>query len=345
MEVLTPFLGMNPAELETRLVEMGEPRYRGRQVFRWMTGRGARSFDDMTDLSLELRERLKSAAVIGRSQLLKWTASNEEGRFTTRKALVELHDGQKVETVHIPEPDRSTVCVSSQVGCAVACQFCATGWMGFRRHLSAGEILEQVAWVRGTAAPITHVVFMGMGEPFLNYDQVLRAAEILTHADGFGFGTRHVTISTSGIIPKIIEYADSRQPYPLAISLNATTEDVRSELMPITKKYPLEELLAAIRYYVRKMRRKVTLEYVLLAGVNDSDADAKRLVKIAGSLEGAKINVIPYNPIMGPDLKRPSQNVIERFMKRVAASPSPLTLRRSRGDDIMAACGQLAVQS
>lgn len=344
-ELKTNLMGMSLPELEDFFVRQGEKKFRGRQVFRWLYQRGAASFDVMTDLSVELRDRLESAAIIQKNTVRKIQKSHESETEATQKLLFELSDGQRVEAVLIPDDDRRTVCLSSQVGCAVDCEFCATGWMGFRRHMSAGEIVDQLIAMRRLDDGISNIVFMGMGEPFLNYDNVLRAAEIIAHPDGLGVSPKHITISTSGIIPRIVEYADGGHPYNLAISLNATTDDVRRRVMPITKKYPLEELLNAVGHYIRTSGRSVTLEYVLMKDVNDTEDDAKRLVKLSARLHGAKINVIPYNPIEGPKLERPSDEHIAWFMKRVSAVDGPLTLRRSRGRDIAAACGQLAVKS
>lgn len=344
-ENTTNLMGMSLPEMEDFFVRRGEEKFRGRQVFRWLYQRGVSSFVAMTDLSVELRERLESDAAIQKNKILKIQKSHESEAQATQKILFELSDGQKVESVLIPDDGRRTVCLSSQVGCAVDCEFCATGWMGFRRHMSAGEIVDQLIAMRQIDPHISNIVFMGMGEPFLNYDNVLRAAEIIAHPDGLGMSPKHITLSTSGIIPRIVEYADGRHPYHLAISLNATTDDVRRRIMPITRKYPLEELLKAVEHYIRTSGRPVTLEYVLMKDINDTEDDARRLIKLSARLHGAKINIIPYNPIEGPRLERPSDERIAWFMKRVSSVDGPLTLRRSRGRDIAAACGQLAVKS
>ncbi|MBL7994246.1 23S rRNA (adenine(2503)-C(2))-methyltransferase RlmN [bacterium] len=339
-------LGMTLDELETFFVSLGEKKFRGAQVFQWLYKYGAESFDDMTDISKTLRERLGEVAVIHHAAAIKTQQSGEKEAYATKKILFELADGQKIESVFIPDDERRTVCISTQVGCAVGCEFCATGWMGFNRNLTVGEIVGQLIYVRKYIDPgISNVVFMGMGEPFLNYENVIAAAQIIANEKGVGMAAKHITISTSGIIPKIYEYADEGHPYNLAISLNATTDEVRRRVMPITKKYPLTELLQAAKHFNSTRRNPVTLEYVLMADVNDTNADALRLRKFASELGRCKVNVIPYNPIEGPALKRPSQESIDHFMKLVSSIQSPLTLRRSRGTDISAACGQLAVKN
>jgi len=337
--------GKTLSELESFFEALGEKKFRAVQVFQWMYKRGVTNFDDMSDLSKSLRDKLHASAVIITDTVIKIQTSGEKENDVTRKILFQLADGEKVEAVYIPDEGRKTVCISSQVGCAVACQFCATGWMGFRRNLSVGEIIGQLMYIRREIDPeISNIVFMGMGEPFLNYENVMNAAGIIISEHGPGLAPKRITISTSGIIPKIYEFADADLPYNLAISVNATTDEVRQKVMPITKKYPLKDLLESIQYLNARRKNPATLEYVLLAGVNDSDDDAKRLRTMAKQLGKCKVNVIPYNPIEGPDLKRPSPEHIARFMKLVSGISSPLTLRRSRGRDIAAACGQLAIK-
>lgn len=339
-------LGMSVSELETFFTGWGEKKFRAAQVFQWLYKYGACSFDEMTDISKTLRERMVANAMIGNLKAVNIQNSEENEALATRKILFELSDGKRIESVYIPDEERRTVCISTQVGCAVGCEFCATGWMGFARNLSVGEIVGQLIYIRKNIDPaISNIVFMGMGEPFLNYDNVIAAARIIHHENAMGLAAKHITISTSGIIPRIYEYADSGHPYNLAISLNATTDEIRQRVMPITRKYPLQELLKAAKHFNTARRSPVTLEYVLLAGVNDTNADAARLKKIASDLGRCKVNVIPYNPIEGPALERPSQERIDYFMKQVSSIQSPLTLRRSRGTDIAAACGQLAVKN
>ena len=339
-------VGMTKDELEAFFTDLGEKKFRGGQVFQWLYKKGAESFADMTDIAKTLRERLDESAVILLPKAIGVQLSEENETIATRKILFELEDGQKIESVFIPDDERRTVCISTQAGCAVGCEFCATGWMGYKRNLSVGEIVGQLTYIRKHIDPdISNVVFMGMGEPFLNYQNVIKAAQIIANENGPGMAAKHITISTSGIIPQIYAYADEGHPYNLAISLNATTDAVRQRVMPITKKYPLAELLKAAKHFNSTRRNPVTLEYVLLADVNDTNADALRLKKIASELGRCKVNVIPYNPIEGPSLKRPSVERIEYFMKLVSSIQSPLTLRRSRGRDISAACGQLAIKN
>ncbi len=337
--------GKSLAEMEAFFVSSGEKKFRGAQVFQWMYQRGASSFSEMTDVSKALRERLEETADIHSVRQVQVLKSSEQDGLATCKFLFELNDGRKIESVYIPDGERRTVCVSTQAGCAVGCLFCATGWMGFGRNLTAGEIVGQLVHIRThTDHGITNVVFMGMGEPFLNYDETMKAADILCDGKGPGLASRRITFSTSGIVPNIYRFADEKRPYNLAISLNATTEEVRRRIMPITRKYPLDELMKSVRYLNAKRRDPVTLEYVLLAGVNDTDEDARRLKRLASEHGRCKVNVIPYNPIEGPSLQRPSQERVDFFMRELSVLHSPLTLRRSRGQDISAACGQLAIR-
>lgn len=327
------------------MVEAGEKKFRGGQVFKWLYQKGAESFAEMTDLSLPLRDRLNEMATIGTPKPGSVLRS-EEGDDVTQKILFELADGKRVESVYIPDGERATICVSSQVGCAIDCKFCATGKMGFVRNLSVGEMIYQVVYMRKhIREEISNVVFMGMGEPMLNYDRVMAAATIMTSARGPAISAKRITISTSGIVPKIRQFADDGWKFSLALSLNATTDVVRSRIMPITRKYPIEELIQASRHYLASTKKRITLEYVLLAGVNDSLKDADRLTRIAERLGNCKINIIPYNPIKGEDFRRPDDDSIDRFLARISNYQIVLTLRKSRGDDIAAACGQLIVSA
>ena len=339
--------GFSLAEMEHFFRKLGEKPFRAKQLFQWIYKYGVDDFEEMTDFSKSLRIKLNSTAKLVRPNFCGRQSSTESEERTTQKLLFQLSDGQKIETVYIPDDARRTVCVSTQAGCAVGCTFCATGWMGFKRNLTVGEIVGQLGYVLKKVDPtISNIVFMGMGEPFLNYENVIRAAQIFSSESGMSIAAKHITISTSGIIPRIYQYADDGHSFNLAISLNATTSESRRSVMPITSKYSMEELLKAADYYIRSRRRThLTLEYVLLAGVNDSDEDARRLKKMVSELGRCKLNVIPYNPIEGPSLKRPSEDRINAFLRKVSTIQSPLTLRRSRGQDIAAACGQLAVQN
>jgi len=334
--------GMNLAELEAFVGSLGERRFRARQLFSWIYGKGTRSFDEMTDLSKGLRARLKDIAVIGGLAVTTTERSREDG---TTKFLFELEDGERIEAVWIPEEGRRTVCISTQVGCPVDCGFCATGMMGFRRQLTAGEIIDQLLAVRRTMGePITNVVVMGMGEPFLNYDQVIKACTLATDPNALNIGHRKIVISTSGFVPAIRRFADEGQKFKLAISLNATTDEDRRRLMPaVAKKYPLSELFSAAQYYVRRSRRRVTFEYVLLEGINDRAEDARRLHQFLQRLP-CKLNLIPYNPTRG-HFQRPSEERILAFYRLLEGLPAVVSIRWSKGSDIDAACGQLYVET
>lgn len=325
-------------ELETFFIEFGEKPFRARQVYQWMWQKGATQFSQMTNISKTLIARLEQTATLDRTEVvhLSQSSSNE-----TRKLLVRMLDGKTVEAVLIPEESRVTVCLSSQVGCALDCDFCATGKMGLVRNLSTGEIVDQLRHVMAISPrPVTNIVFMGMGEPFHNYDQVMNAAGIIHHELGFGIGARKITISTSGLVPQIKRFADEDYRFKLAVSLNATLDQQRDILMPINRKWNIQTLVNACRYYVEKTRNMLTFEYVLMAGINDTVADARRLVRIAEQVF-CKVNVIPYNDIKGT-YRRPSDQIIEAFLKELSAGKFPVTVRWSRGDDIDAACGQLA---
>jgi 23S rRNA (adenine2503-C2)-methyltransferase len=253
-----------------------------------------------------------------------------------------LTDGELIESVLIVEKSRKTVCVSTQVGCALKCTFCATGKMGFLRNLSAGEIIEQVWFIKNHFDQgVSNVVFMGMGEPFLNYDFSLHAAKILADDGGMAIAARKITISTSGIIPRIKQYADEGHKFKLAISIHTLDTNLRTRLMPINKKYPLAELVESMKYYTQKTKKRITLEYVLLEGENDSTRDAYRLVELA-KLIPCKINILYYNPTDGPH-RTPTEEQIQPFIKLITKAPAAVTIRRSKGNDINAACGQLYI--
>ncbi len=332
--------GMTLQELRQFFVDIGEPAYRGEQLFRWMYEKRAESIQDVTTFSKGLREKLNKFPPIARGKLIEETGDSSED---TVKLLVELADGMQVEAVHIPEKDRVTVCLSSQVGCAIDCDFCATGKMGFHRHLDAGEIFEQFRLLQDySSRPITNIVFMGMGEPFHNYDQVLKAADIFNHDMGPNIGRNRITISTSGIVPRILQYTNEDRPYKLAISLNATTDEVRTQLMPLNQRWPIRDLLKAARRYTTQTNNRITFEYVLIKGYTDTVGDAKRLKSLLKDIN-CKLNVIPFNQV-GDIYKRPSDRQIEAFLSALHPAPFPLTVRWSRGHDINAACGQLSTK-
>jgi 23S rRNA (adenine2503-C2)-methyltransferase len=335
---------LTPAELSARVVAAGEPAYRGEQLFRWLHGRGVETLDGMTNVPPRLTERLLGEAPFAPLAL----DTLQEGADGTRKLRFRTGDGRAIESVLIPdedeERDKLTLCVSSQVGCALDCAFCATATLGFTRHLSAGEIVEQVyraAKIAGRRP--TNLVFMGMGEPMHNFDGVARALALLQHPWGAAFSARRITVSTVGNVPGI-EKLGRLMPAPnLAISLNATTDEVRDRLMPVNKRWPIAELLDAARKFPLSHGRRVTFEYVLLAGVNDSDADADRLPRLLRGIP-TKVNIIPWNPFAGPPFQRPSAERIRTFQERLRAGGLPVYIRTPRGDDIDAACGQLAAR-
>ena len=333
----THLTSLAPDALEAWFRERGERPYRARQVFAWIHGRQAVRFDGMTDLQQPLREALDRDAVIAD---LNVRQVSEAADGSARKYLHALSDGKTIETVCIRHDNRRTVCVSSQVGCALGCTFCATARMGFVRNLSPGEIAEQVYSVmRDTGERITNVVFMGMGEPMLNYENVIAAAELLSHPHGLAIGARHINISTAGHVPGIRRYTKDGHPYRLAISLNDPLDASRETIMPINRKYPIAALLAAARDYTKAANKRVTFEYVLIAGVTDSVEKADALARLVQPVH-CKINLIPYNPI-DESHNRPSKESVERFCHALRHCRRQVNVRWSRGTDIQAACGQL----
>lgn len=328
-------------ELVAYFTRLGEKPFRARQVFQWMWQKGATEFSQMTNISRSLIQRLETIATLERTEVVFISQSNAT---ETRKLLLRLQDGKTVETVLIPEETRVTVCLSSQVGCGLDCDFCATGKMGLLRNLTAGEITDQLRQVMAISPrPVTNIVFMGMGEPFHNYTEVLKAADMMHDELGYGTGARRITISTSGLVPQIRQFADENRRYKLAVSLNATLDEQRNILMPINKKWNISALVEACKYYTEKTHNMLTFEYVLMAGINDTLQDARRLVQIARHVF-CKVNVIPYNDINGT-YRRPTDAKIEAFLQELSKGEFPLTVRWSRGGDIDAACGQLATQT
>jgi 23S rRNA (adenine2503-C2)-methyltransferase len=322
-------------ELTTFLAGMGKERFRAVQVMRWIYARGVTDFIAMTDLSKDLREELSARAFIS-----DWTPeATEESADGTRKYLFRLADGQTVETVRIPmEGERATLCVSTQVGCAMGCSFCLTGTFGLVRNLDPAEIVNQVcAAVKD--GPVNNIVLMGMGEPLHNLDNVVKALEILYTPEGFNFGPRKVTLSTSGLVPQIQELG-RRIRVNLAVSLNATTDAVRDELMPLNRRYPLKELMAACRAFPLQPRQRITFEYILIRDLNDSPEDARRLVRLLHGVK-AKVNLIPFNEHEGSAFRAPPAERIEAFQTCLLKSNIVAIRRASKGQDISAACGQL----
>ncbi len=331
--------GLTLSELERFVESIGEKKFRGRQLFSWIYQKRAVDFSAMTDLAKALREKLTAHAVIGQGLLMERQTSEQSGAV---KFLLRLQDGAMIESVHIPESGRRTCCVSTQVGCACKCSFCATGTMGFKRDLTCGEIVDQVIQAeRAAQQDMTNVVLMGMGEPLLNYEAVMQACDLLNDENGLAIGSRHIVISTVGIVPAIYRYADEGRPYRLAISLHSALDEKRKKLLPVARKYPLEDLMQAIRYYSRKARQHPTIEYVLLAGVNDGAEDALALRQRVQGLD-CKINLIPYNAVSAK-FKAPDATSVEQFTRQLLPIRAPVSVRWSKGSDIAAACGQLAV--
>lgn len=330
--------GLTLSELEQFVTSLGEKTYRAQQIFKWIYGAGVSDIEKMTNLAKSFRQTLLTKAVIHSLQLI---TSRRSTKDATIKFLFQLQDGFRIESVLMLDSARTTLCISTQAGCAVNCTFCATGLSGLQRHLTAGEIVDQLFQVEKiTGKKVSNLVCMGMGEPFHNYDNLIKACAILSHDLGPNLAKRHIVISTSGIVPKIKQYADEGHKYKLAISLNAPTDDVRSQLMPLNKKWPLKELIHAAKYYTQKSDQRVTFEYVLMHGINDSPDDAQRFRKLVSELK-CKVNLIPYNATEGV-YRRPSEKRILDFYKKMALLRAPVTIRWSKGDDIDAGCGQLA---
>ena len=340
------------AELEGFFADLGEPRYRARQVFRWLWTRDADGLDAMTDLPKALRARLAEVAVV-HSPVFETVQTARDG---TLKALVRLASGRHVETVLIPDfdeegdPRRLTVCVSSQVGCAMACAFCATGTMGFRQNLDAGEIADQVRLMRAEARArygrdVTNVVFMGMGEPLQNLKAVLASIDVMTHPDGLGMSPKRITVSTVGLARRIRELGDLRVRFGLAVSLHAPTDPKRSSIMPVNRSEAtdLTALRTAIQHFTRQTGNRVTYEYCVFEGFNDGVDDAKALARVA-AWAPSKVNLIMYNRVEGLDFQPTDEGTLNRFIRTLVAHGVTVTVRRSKGQDIDAACGQLAVK-
>ena len=334
--------GLEPTALERLFQERGIAPFHARQVYRWIHRRGATSFDGMTDLSRSLREQLTADYVIDTPTLTSRQASSDG----TQKFLLKLRDGRHIEAVFIPDTPAMTFCISSQVGCAMDCAFCLTGKMGFVRNLTAGEIVGQVrvlAREMDLQDDRFNIVLMGMGEPLHNYDAVMQSVRMLTHALGFAMNPRRITLSTVGLVPAIDRLAQEPIMPNLAISLHGTTDAQRSAIVPVNRKYGLRELLDACRRIPLRRRDRLTFEYVLLANVNDAADDAKRLAKLLGDLK-AKVNLIPLNAAPAIQFERPDDDRVNRFARILADRGITVSVRKSRGRDIRAACGQLIVE-
>ncbi|MEO7167666.1 MAG: 23S rRNA (adenine(2503)-C(2))-methyltransferase RlmN [Chthoniobacterales bacterium] len=335
-------------ELSEYLAAVGAPAYRAKQITDWLYKKRVDSFEAMTDLPAAARAALKEEFTFGRPEVIRALGSKD----TTRKFLFRLADGNLIESVLIPASpalygetsDRRTLCVSTQVGCAYGCKFCASGLDGFTRNLETGEIVEQVLAVEAASGEkVDNIVFMGMGEPLANLTNLLQAIRIINAPWGLEIGARHITISTSGLAPQIRKLALEPSQFRLAISLHGATDEVRNQIMPVNRKYPLSTLLEACDFYVAEKKR-LMFEYILIAGVNDSDEQAHRLARHALRLS-AKTNLIPYNTVEGLEWSRPSRNRQESFLRILREHGAVATLRREKGHDIDAACGQLRLQT
>lgn len=354
-----PLTGETLDSLSEKLRARGEPAFRAKQILEWLYKKRARSWDEMTNLSKPLRTWLNENFDLIPAELVL----NKQSEDVTDKLLLELRDQSLIETVIIRAPQegvgvdhsRKTICISTQVGCAMACGFCASGLAGLKRDLSAGEIVAQLLQVcyredaltpraRAELASFDNIVVMGMGEPLANYDALIRALTILNAEWGLGFGARRITISTSGLVPKILKLADEPLGFRLAISLHGATDEVREKIMPVNKAFPLAKLLPAVKTFAEKHGRMITLEFILIEDVNDSLDQAEKLRDIAIDLH-AHVNLIPYNTVEGLPWKRPSVTRQERFADVLRDARISVTLRREKGHDIAAACGQLRLKT
>jgi 23S rRNA (adenine2503-C2)-methyltransferase len=327
-------------ELDAFIKNQGLPDYRADQLIHWMYARYASRIDEITEFSRDLRIRLNKSAYISNLKIMQRSKSSDG----TEKFLFALQDEQTIESVLIPDGDRLTLCVSSQVGCALGCLFCLTGKGGFIRNLKAHEIVDQIIAVNRTIQnnKITNIVFMGMGEPLMNFDNVVEALRRIV--DFIGISKRKITLSTAGIVSKMLLLPRKAPEVNLAVSLNAATDEVRNKIMPVNKQYSLAALIEACRRYPLKPGRRITVEYVMIDGLNDSLDDAKRLIALLKGLK-CKLNLIPLNPHQGDSLKRPSQEKVLAFQKMLFHHNRRAMIRESRGQDILAACGQLRASS
>ena len=335
-------IGKNLDEFSDLCLELGVENFRSKQLFNWMYRNGVNDLTELKNLPRSLIDDLNIGHCIHPLELINSTNSSSE---KTNKFLFKTQSGALIESVLMNEKNRVTLCISTQVGCALDCKFCATAKMGFKENLSVGEILDQYLLTRQKIhKPITNIVFMGMGEPFLNYKNVIKAAKLLNDPNGINMGSKRITISTAGVIRKIEEFTKSKEKFKLAISLNGTTNEQRTSIMPINIKNSLEELLNVSRKYTETLNRWLTFEYVLLKEINDSIEDAKRLLSMLAGLKKCKLNIIPYNETDGK-FRRPDRDQIEKFVVALRSAKFPITVRWSKGTDIDAGCGQLATKN
>lgn len=345
--VKTMLKGLTLKELKDFFTAVGEKRFRGEQVFEWLYGHMVQSFDEMANIPKYLRKKMN---VYCELNTLKIISTEESPHTGTKKYILETNDGDKIESVVIPDPKRTTLCISTQVGCPLNCQFCATGLMGYKRNLTSGEIFDQflLASKDYTKSPITNIVYMGMGEPLLNFHNTLKSLQIFAEEKTRGISLKKITISTAGIAPKIVELADSGLKVKLALSLHSLFEETRSKIMPITRKYSITENLEAVRYYAKQTGTRITFEYVMLKDINDREDDFHALVRLCKSLP-CKLNIIPFNSIshmfptgIAAELRPSSKIRIDEFVRKLREKDITVTVRYTQGDDITAACGQLA---
>ena len=335
----TDLKGLDTQETEEWVKELGMEKYRAGQIRQWIFSKLAVSFDDMTNVSKSVRELLKEKANISHLETVKTQVSED----TTEKFLFKLKDGELIESVLIPEKDHYTICISSQVGCAMGCRFCLTAQQGFKRNLTSAEIIEQIIHVRCSMddpVKLTNIVLMGMGEPLANYYNVLKAVNNIIANDGMSFSHRKVTLSTSGLVPQIRQLGQDSL-INLAVSLNAVDDETRSFLMPVNRKYPLKSLVSALKEYPLPNRKKITFEYILINGINDRDEDAHGLIRLLSGIK-SKVNLIPFNTSPGLEMAAPSPEKINQFRDILVNNNLTAIIRKSKGQDISAACGQLS---
>ena len=334
---------LSSPELTEFLGSFGKERYRSVQILRWLYQKGVQSFDEMTNLSKRFRQELSRVSFISSLHPVRV----EQAKDGTKKFLFQLDDGNRVESVLIPDKARLTLCLSTQVGCALGCRFCLTGKLGWKRDLTTSEILNQILAVKKTLpekASITNIVLMGMGEPLANYENTLKALALMVHPDAFKFSSRRITLSTVGLLPQLEQLSKEKISFCLAISLNASDEETRSYLMPVNRRYPLNKILRLCKNFPLRPRSRITFEYVLVEGINDSPQDAKRLIRILRGIP-SKVNLIPLNEAPGIPFRKPSDEAVKRFQEILMEGGLTAIVRTSKGWEISAACGQLQAKS
>lgn len=344
-------IGFTKEELTDELKQFGVEPYRSKQIWTWIYVHGKKDFDEMNNISKELRQKLAENYTLKRAQIDTHLISKDG----TEKWLLKFDDEEKVEMVYIPEEDRGTLCISSQIGCAMGCKFCNTGFYGFKRNMTTTEIVSQVIIARdelnewdnlnkgiGEGRNITNIVVMGMGEPLINYDNIVKSLKIINDSDGIAFSNRRITLSTCGLVPQIKKLAEDLK-VNLAISLHASTNEIRKKIMPIAEKYSINELMEACREYAKKTNdRRITFEYIMIKDLNDSENEAIKLIELVKKYRiPAKFNLIPFNPWRGCEFESSSNDKVKKFAKILTDSKFPAPIRKARGQDIMAACGQL----